>query len=76
MGDRHGTRRLGDRGSSALYATPDEMAATTDVTEPHIRLALAYYAEFPHEINATIEKRAPPRRASAAVSDDRDARRR
>ena len=31
----------------ARTARPSEMAAATDLTEPQIRLALAYYAEFP-----------------------------
>ena len=34
--------------------TPGEMAAATDLTEPQIRVALAYYAEFAEEIDAAI----------------------
>ncbi len=30
------------------------MAAATDLTEPQIRVALAYYAEFAEEIEAAI----------------------
>ena len=30
------------------------MAAATDLTEPQIRVALAYYAEFAEEIDAAI----------------------
>jgi hypothetical protein len=30
------------------------MAAATDLTEPQIRVALAYYAEFTEEIDAAI----------------------
>ncbi len=36
------------------YGTSGEMAAATDLTEPQIRLSLAYYAEFADEIDATI----------------------
>ncbi len=36
------------------YASPSEMAAATDLAEPQIRLALAYYAEFAEEIDAAI----------------------
>jgi hypothetical protein len=42
------------------YATPGEMAAATDMTEPHVRLALAYYAEFPEEIDAAIAENERP----------------
>ena len=34
--------------------TPRAMAAATDLTEPQIRVALAYYAEFAEEIDAAI----------------------
>ena len=40
--------------ASRSYGTAREMAAATDMTEPQIRLALAYYAEFPSEIDAAI----------------------
>ena len=33
---------------------PGEMAAATDLSEPQIRVALAYYAEFAEEIDAAI----------------------
>jgi uncharacterized protein (DUF433 family) len=36
------------------YGTAEEMAAATDLTEPQIRVALAYYAEFAEEIDAAI----------------------
>jgi uncharacterized protein (DUF433 family) len=36
------------------YGTAAEMAAATDLTEPQIRVALAYYAEFAEEIDAAI----------------------
>ncbi|HET6866571.1 MAG TPA: hypothetical protein VFH80_11700 [Solirubrobacteraceae bacterium] len=39
---------------SRSYDTPTEMAAATELTEPQIRLALAYYAEFAEEIDAAI----------------------
>ena len=40
--------------ASRSYDTASEMAAATDLTEPQIRLALAYFAEFPSEIDAAI----------------------
>ncbi len=40
--------------ASRSYGTAREMASATDMTEPQIRLALAYYAEFPSEIDAAI----------------------
>ncbi len=40
--------------ASRSYDTASEMASATDLTEPQIRLALAYYAEFPSEIDAAI----------------------
>ena len=36
------------------YGTAGEIAAATDLTEPQIRVALAYYAEFAEEIDAAI----------------------
>jgi uncharacterized protein (DUF433 family) len=36
------------------YRTTKEMAASSDLTEPQIRVALAYYAEFAEEIDAAI----------------------
>jgi uncharacterized protein (DUF433 family) len=46
--------------ASRAYGTASEMAAATDLTEPQIRLALAYYAEFPDEVNATIAENEQP----------------
>jgi uncharacterized protein (DUF433 family) len=40
--------------ASRSYDTPDEMAAATDLGERQIRLALAYYSEFPDEIDSMI----------------------
>jgi uncharacterized protein (DUF433 family) len=40
--------------AARAYGTPAEMAAATDLTEPQIRVALAYYAEFAEEIDAAI----------------------
>ena len=40
--------------ASRSYGTAREMASATDMTEPQIRLALAYSAEFPSEIEAAI----------------------
>src|SRR6516162_1760113 len=37
--------------ASRSYDSASEIVAATNVTEPHIRLALAYYAEFPEEID-------------------------
>ena len=41
-------------GAARAYGTPGEMAAATDLTEPQIRVALAYYAEFAEEIDTAI----------------------
>lgn len=41
------------RGASE-FASPQQMAAHTDLTEPQIRLALAYYGEHPEEIDDAI----------------------
>ena len=46
--------------ASRSYGTPSEMAAATDVTEPQIRLALAYYTEFPEEVDAAITENGRP----------------
>ena len=40
--------------ATRAYRTPEEMAAATDLTEPQIRVALAYYAEFAEEIDAAF----------------------
>jgi uncharacterized protein (DUF433 family) len=42
------------------YEAPEQMAAATDLTVPHIRLALAYSAEFPQEIDAAIAENERP----------------
>jgi uncharacterized protein (DUF433 family) len=46
--------------ASRAYDMRGEMAAATDLTEAQIRLALAYYAEFPDEIDATIAENERP----------------
>ena len=46
--------------ASRSYAIPGEMAAATDLAEPQIRLALAYSAEFPEEIDAAIAENERP----------------
>jgi uncharacterized protein (DUF433 family) len=46
--------------ASRSYRTPTEMAAATDLTEPQIRLALAYYAELPDEVDVAIAESARP----------------
>ena len=46
--------------ASRSYCSPGEMVAATDLTEPQIRLALAYYAEFPEEIDAAIAENERP----------------
>jgi uncharacterized protein (DUF433 family) len=40
--------------ASRSYASLEEMAANTDLTEAQIRLALAYHDEHPEEIDAAI----------------------
>jgi uncharacterized protein (DUF433 family) len=46
--------------AARAYGAPGEMAAATDLTEPQIRLALAYYAEFAEEIDAAIAENDRP----------------
>ena len=46
--------------ASRSHRTPSEMAAATDLTEPQIRLALAYYTEFQDEIEAAIAENERP----------------
>ena len=46
--------------ASRSYGTPSEMADATDLTEPQIRLALAYYSEFPEEVDAAIAENERP----------------
>ena len=40
--------------------SPQEMAAQTDLTEVQVRLALAYHAEFPDEIDEMIRDNERP----------------
>jgi uncharacterized protein (DUF433 family) len=40
--------------ASRSHRTPSDMATATELTEPQLRLALAYYAQFPDEIDAGI----------------------
>jgi uncharacterized protein (DUF433 family) len=40
--------------ASRSDGTPAEIEAATDLTEPQVRVALAYYAEFAEEIDAAI----------------------
>ena len=40
--------------ASRDFGSPQEMAAATGVTEPQIRLALAYYEEHPTEIDDAL----------------------
>jgi uncharacterized protein (DUF433 family) len=46
--------------ASRRFPSPQEMAARTDLGEPHIRLALAYYAEFAEEIDEAIRENETP----------------
>jgi uncharacterized protein (DUF433 family) len=46
--------------ASRSHDTPEEMAAATELTEAQMRLVLAYYAEFPDEIDATIAENERP----------------
>jgi hypothetical protein len=46
--------------AASAYGTAGEMAAATDLTEPQIRVALAYYAEFTEEIDAAIAENERP----------------
>jgi uncharacterized protein (DUF433 family) len=46
--------------ASRSHRTPSEMAAATELTEPQIRLALAYDAQFPDEIDSAIAESARP----------------
>jgi uncharacterized protein (DUF433 family) len=40
--------------ASRAFAFPEEIAGQTDLTGAQVRLALAYYEEFPDEIDETI----------------------
>lgn len=46
--------------ASRSYDTSSQMATATDLAEPQIRLALAYYSEFPDEIDAVIAENDRP----------------
>lgn len=46
--------------ASRSYDTPAEMATATDLSESQIALAVAYYSEFPDEIDAMIAENARP----------------
>jgi uncharacterized protein (DUF433 family) len=46
--------------ASRRFASPQEMAAKTDLSEPQIRLALAYYEESPEEIDEAIRESERP----------------
>jgi uncharacterized protein (DUF433 family) len=46
--------------ASRSFRSPEEMAAHTDLGEPQIRLALAYYREFPAEIDDAIREAETP----------------
>ena len=49
-----GSERGGADHRVRRFAPPSAMAAATDLTEPQIRVALAYYAEFTEEIDAAV----------------------
>jgi uncharacterized protein (DUF433 family) len=40
--------------ASRRFASPEEMAAGTDLSAPQVRLALAYYAEYPEGVDDAI----------------------
>ena len=40
--------------ASRSFESPAAMAAATDLTEPQIRLALAYHGEYPDEVDAAV----------------------
>jgi hypothetical protein len=42
------------------FDSSKEMAEKTDLTEPQIRLALAYHQEFPEEIDEAIRENERP----------------
>ena len=46
--------------ASRSHDTLSEVAAATDLTEPQIRVALTYYAEFTEEIDAAIAENERP----------------
>jgi uncharacterized protein (DUF433 family) len=46
--------------ASRSFGSPQEMSANTDLSESQIRLALAYFAEFPEEIEEAIREARTP----------------
>ncbi|MDQ3647627.1 MAG: CopG family transcriptional regulator [Actinomycetota bacterium] len=46
--------------ASRGFDAPQEMAGQTDLSEAQVRLALAYYEEFPDEIDETIRDNERP----------------
>lgn len=46
--------------ASGSYRSPNAMADATDLTEPQVRLALAYYSEFPDEIDDAVAENERP----------------
>ena len=48
--------------ASRRFASPQKMAANTDLSEPQVRLALAYHQEFPQEIDEAIREAETPLR--------------
>jgi uncharacterized protein (DUF433 family) len=46
--------------ASRSFASPEEMSQKTDLTEPQIRLALAYYGEFSDEVDEAIRDNERP----------------
>ncbi len=59
--------------ASRSYGTPSEMAAATDLTEPHIRLALTYYQSFPKR-STPPSRRTSGRSQSSSTSTRRSTR--
>lgn len=46
--------------ASREFSSPHEMVASSDLTEPQIRLALAYYEEHPEEVDDAIRESERP----------------
>lgn len=42
--------------ASRSFTSVEEMVAKTDLVEPQVQLALAYYGEFPDEIDESIQE--------------------
>lgn len=47
-------------GATRAFDSPEAAADTTDLTEAHVRLALAYYEAFPQEIEEAIAENSRP----------------